>query len=173
MASPPRPAARPRPGGGPPAKGRAPGKRKRPQPKRRGMDLYHMLAVVTGAFAGLVLYSLVTPGQLPSDKDPAAVRTDPRASLKLVRLQGGRGADGLMHVSGQVLNGRTERCRLASVTVRFLDAGGAEVASTMATVNDIPGRGEGPFAVRAHAPGASRFEVALDLAQFEPAHGKP
>lgn len=171
MAAPSRPAARPRPGGKPgAAKGRAPLRRK-PVPK--GMDLYHLLAVVSGAFAGLVLYSLLTPGQVPMQGDQAVTRTDPRASLKLVQLKGGRGADGLMHVSGQVMNGRSEACRLASVTVRFLDAGGQEMASTLATVNDIPGRGRGPFSVRAHAPGAVSFEVALDLAQFEPAHGRP
>src|SRR5690606_19845254 len=110
-----RPAAPRRPAGKrSPAKGRTSARRK---PAPRGMDLYHLLAAVTGAFAGLVLYSLLTPGQVPMQSDHAVTRTDPRASLKLVQLKGGRGADGLMHVSGQVMNGRSEACRLATVTV--------------------------------------------------------
>lgn len=139
--------------------------------KRRGLDLYHLLAVVSGAFTGLVLYSLVTPGQLPNEQ--AVVKSDPRASLKLTGLSGGRGADGLMHVRGQVLNGRSETCRLASVTVRFLDRAGQPVATTMATVTGIAGRSKGAFEARAHAPGAARFEATVDLAHFEPTRGKP
>lgn len=164
---------------------RAPKKKKRPGARRegagvrkkvakkarRGLDVYHLLAAVSGAFVGLVLYSLVTPGQLPNEA--LVVKSDPRASLKLTELSGGRGADGLMHVRGQVMNGRAETCRLASVTVRFLDRAGTPVASSMATVTGIAGRSKGAFSARAHAPGAVRFEATVDLAHFESARGKP
>jgi hypothetical protein len=143
------------------------------RPSRKGsLDFYHLLAIASGAFAGLALYAVVTPGQLPSNEMPI-VRADPRASLGLAQLQGRREADGLMHVRGLIVNGRAETCRLASVTVKFFDRAGKQVANTMTTAEAIAGRSKGAFEAQAHAPDAVRFEVAVDLAEFEPAHGRP
>jgi hypothetical protein len=157
----------------PAAKASAPPvRRKRAKtPVRRGLDFYHLLAVVSGAFAGLALYAWVTPGQIPA-KEPI-VRADPRADLMLTQVKGRREADGLMHVRGLIRNGRAQTCRLASVTVRFFDRAGKQVADTMTTAEAIAGGTTSPFEAHAHAPEAVRFEVAVDLAQFDVGHGRP
>ena len=110
------------------------------------MDVFHLLSAVAGGLAGLMLYAVVTPGQLPTGS--ALVENDPRADLLLVGLHGRREADGFMHVRGAIANGRDVPCRLASVTVKFVseqvnvttDAGGKTVdgdASQVTTVTDI------------------------------------
>lgn len=173
-----RPASQPRPNPkkrSPAPKGRRPAANKKKKPaKRSSLDMFHLLAVAAGAFSGLALYAVITPGQMPDEAaEVAKFRPDPRMDLQLSQLKGGRRADGFMHVKGALVNGRDQTCRLASVTIRFFDGTGKQVADTLATVERIPGRARGEFAARAHAPGAVRFEVAVDMAQFEPANGRP
>jgi hypothetical protein len=172
-----RPASQPRPKAkkrAPAPKGRRPAATKKKPAKRSSLDMFHLLAVAAGAFSGLALYAVITPGQMPDEAaEVAKFRPDPRMALQLSQLKGGRRADGFMHVTGALVNGRDQTCRLASVTIRFFDTSGQQVADTLATVERIPGRARGEFAARAHAPGAVRFEVAVDMAQFEPARGRP
>lgn len=156
----PRPAA-------PPARRR----KKAAPPARKGLDFYHLLAIASGAFAGLALYAAITPGQIPA-KEPI-VRADPRADLYLSQVKGRREEDGLMHVRGLIRNGRAQTCRMASVTVRFFNRTGKQVADTMTTAEAIAGGQSSPFEAHAHAPDAVRFEVAVDLAQFDVGHGRP
>ena len=135
-----------------------------PPAAARRLDLYHLLSAVVGAYAGLVFYSLITPGVLPHGTPPP--RVDARLDLALRNVTGGRGADGLYHVRGEIQNHRLAPCRVASVTLRFLDAHNREVTRTLTTVERIPASRSLPFEARAHVPGATHFEATIDLAQF-------
>ncbi|MDB5098289.1 MAG: hypothetical protein JWM80_2710 [Cyanobacteria bacterium RYN_339] len=128
------------------------------------LDLYHMLSAVVGAYVGLVFYSLITPGQIPHE--PPLPTPDPRTEVRLTHVKGLPGPDGLYHVAGEVKNLKDRSCRLASVSVRFLDKAGNEVTRTLATVERIPSGAAKPFDVRAMAAGAVSFEAAVDLAQY-------
>ena len=75
-------------------------------------------------------------------------------------------AGGLLTVGGQLHNGREKPCRLANVTVRFLDREGRELTHTSTTVEQVPAHGSKAFEVRAMAIGAVNFEATPDLAQF-------
>lgn len=128
------------------------------------LDLYHMLSAVVGAYVGLVFYSLITPGQIPHE--PPLPTPDPRTEVRLVHVKGVPGPEGLYHVTGGVKNLKDKSCRLASVTVRFLDKAGNEVTRTLTTIERIPPGQERPFDVRAMAQGAVSFEAGVDLAQY-------
>lgn len=133
-------------------------------PAKRGLDLEHLLSAVVGAFVGLVFYSWITPGHLP---DEALVeRADPKADVRLRMTDAKRGADGLFHVHGELLNGRHEPLKFASVQVKFFDAADKTVTTQSTTVENVAGDGRGPFELRAHVPGAVRFEASLDMAQY-------
>jgi len=128
------------------------------------LDLYHMLSAVVGAYVGLVFYSLITPGQIPHE--PPLPTPDPRTEVRLQHVRGVPGPEGLYHVTGEVKNLKAKPCRLASVTVRFLDKAGNEVTRTLSTVERIPPAQSRPFDVRAMALGATSFEATIDLAQY-------
>lgn len=127
------------------------------------MDLYHLLSAVVGSLAGLVFFSVITPGHLPDA--PVVERRDPRLDVVLRNVAGRLGADGYFHVSGQIQNGRESACKRVMVGVSFKD-GDRELTKTLATVEDVPGNGRKGFEVKAFAPGAKVFDTTVDLAQF-------
>ncbi len=135
----------------------------KPPARRRGMDLYHLLSAVVGAFAGLVFYSVITPGHLP---DEAVVELrDPKLDLLLRDVRGIRDSEGYYRVSGRLLNARDVPCQRVIVGVSFKD-GERELSHVVATIEDVPPRGGKPFEVRAFAPAAKIFDTTVELAQF-------
>lgn len=133
--------------------------------KRRGLDAYRLLSAVMGAFCGLVLYSVVTPGYMPDESPPKLVgsRVD---DLALMRIEGRRGSDGLYHVKGQIFNKVDQPCRYASLSIRFFDQAGELVTKRSATAENIQAGALQPFQTEAFVPNAVRYEVAVDLAHF-------
>lgn len=135
--------------------------------REAGMDIFHLLSAVAGAFAGLALFALMTPGHTTLNPlEHGVERPDARADLRLMGVKGAPGADGLYRVSGQLYNSRQAPCRLAQVAVRFFDAKGKLVTRTVAQAEGIAGGAKGAFEARAHAKGAVRFEVAVDYASY-------
>ena len=131
-----------------------------------GLDIFHLLAAGFGAFSGLALYSAITPGYVPHGQAEVRASASSTSAMYVTALKGARAEDGMFHVRGQVYNGTEKRCKLASVKVSFFDGGDRLVTSAMATAENVPGRSEKPFEVRASVANAVRFEVAVDLAEF-------
>lgn len=131
--------------------------------KRRGMDLYHLLSAVVGALAGLVFYSVITPGHLPDE--PAVEQRDAKLDLFLRDLGGKLDAEGYFRVTGKVFNSRGETCQRVTVGVAFTD-GRTTLSRVVATIEHVPAHEARPFEVRAYAPGAKVFDATVELAQY-------
>ena len=132
------------------------------------MDLYHLLSAVVGAFAGLVFYSVITPGHLPDagpDGGPALEQRDPKLDLFLREVAGKRDAEGFYVVTGKLYNSRGAVCRRATVGVKFSD-GQATLSHVLSTLEDIPPHEARPFEVKAFAPSAKVFDTTVELAQY-------
>lgn len=136
----------------------------RPPARKRGMDLYHLLSAVVGALAGLVFYSVITPGHLPDE--PYVEPRDPKLDVVLRDVRGRRDAEGYFRVAGRLVHAREVPCKRATVGVSFKD-GERELSRVVATVEAVPpGVAGKPFEVRAFAPRATVFEATVELAQF-------
>lgn len=127
------------------------------------MDLYHLLSAVVGAFAGLVFYTVITPGHLPDA--PAPERRDAKLDLFLRDVATKRDAQGFQVVTGKLYNSRAEPCKRATVGVTFTD-GQTTLSHVLTTLEDLPPHEARPFELRSFAPTATAFDTTVELAHF-------
>lgn len=155
----------------PSPKGRPP--RPKPEPPAakaagRRSGLPQLLAVVVGAYSGLVAYGLWGEAS-PLRPAPAGAPVDARSALFVRDLEAKPGSDGLLHLHGQVHNRAQVALQRATFTVRLKDATGQVVNSVEAEVGPIPAGGQGPLEATAAVQGAAGLEVEAKRARFAPA----